>query len=305
MRFAEGDFEGALQAFRRVGERPAPPDVAQEARLWEGEALVQLRRYDEARRAWEAAAADRSSALAPQALYRLGWLHLELRRPEAAVRSFRALLEGWPGHPIEADATFGMGRALTELSRYTEAAPFLAAFTTRYPAHERAPEARELLGLAARRTAEASVRGEDRTPVARDAAAAPQDPAPAEDPVAPPEPRSEDDRLESVPIPIDSTDPRFSHYVGELRRRIAARWRYPREAARRNIQGQLEVEFAVAKDGRLQHVTVRRSSGVEMLDRHAVMAIEAAAPFPAVPDQVSSVGIPVVAVFTYAIEAGR
>jgi TonB family protein len=146
-RFADGDFEGALQAFRRVGEPAAPFDIAQEARLWEGDALVQLRRYDEARRAWEAAAAERSSALTPQALYRLGWLHLELRRPEA--------------------------------------------------------------------------------------------------------------------------------------------------------------EFAVAKDGRLRQVTVRRSSGVEILDRHAVMAVEAAAPFPAVPDQVSGVGIPVVAVFTYVIESGR
>ncbi len=72
-----------------------------------------------------------------------------------------------------------------------------------------------------------------------------------------------------------------------------------------NVQGQVEMEFAVAKDGRLRQVTVRRSSGVEILDRHAVMAVEAAAPFPAVPDQVSGVGIPAVAVFTYAIEAGR
>src|SRR5207247_11197860 len=57
------------------------------------------------------------------------------------------LLETWPENTLAADATFAIARTLAELGRYDEAVPFLAAFTTRYPRHEHAADARYLLKL--------------------------------------------------------------------------------------------------------------------------------------------------------------
>jgi periplasmic protein TonB len=108
--------------------------------------------------------------------------------------------------------------------------------------------------------------------------------------------------IEGEPVPLDTKDPKFSDYFERLRRAIKEKWSYPREAADKNIGGQLVLEFGIAKDGQLRFIELRRSSGVVVLDDYAVNAVKLASPFPPIPDEMSRTGIPVVAVFNYIIE---
>ena len=107
--------------------------------------------------------------------------------------------------------------------------------------------------------------------------------------------------IEGEPIPLDTRDPRFSDYFDQLRRAIKDKWSYPREAADKNIGGQLMLEFGIAKDGELRFIELRRSSGVAVLDDYAMNAVKLASPFPRVPDEMSRGGIPVLAVFNYIV----
>jgi TonB family protein len=108
--------------------------------------------------------------------------------------------------------------------------------------------------------------------------------------------------VEGEPVPLDSKDPRYSDYLKQLRRQIQDKWAYPREAAERDLQGQLIVEIGIAKDGRLAYLDLRRSSGVRVLDVYAMNAVRLAQPFPPVPDRISLTGFPVTVVFNYILE---
>jgi protein TonB len=107
--------------------------------------------------------------------------------------------------------------------------------------------------------------------------------------------------IEGEPIPLDTKDPRYTDYFERIRRQIRANWIYPREAGERGIGGQLVIEFVIAKDGHLQAIELRRSSGVEILDRFALNAVKLAQPFPRVPDTVAKAALPIAGIFTYQI----
>ncbi len=146
-RLTEGDLEAALDGFRRARKLTPPPGRSQEARYWEAETLMRLKRYPEARTAYEAVSrGDASSPFAPDAALGLGWLELEVKRYESAIRSFQTLIERWPDHPLAADGAFALGRMLVDIKRYEEAVPVLAGYTSRYPSHEHAADGRYLLG---------------------------------------------------------------------------------------------------------------------------------------------------------------
>src|SRR5207245_5231319 len=108
--------------------------------------------------------------------------------------------------------------------------------------------------------------------------------------------------IEGEPIPLDTKDPRFGDYFERLRRAIQGKWLYPREAAEKNIGGQLVLEFGIARDGQLRFIELRRSSGVAVLDDYAINAVKLASPFPPIPDGIGRSGIPVVAGVDYITE---
>lgn len=147
-RLATGDTESALEAFRRLEKLP-PAGAQPEVKFWQGEALLRLRRFAEARTAYEAVVKmDVASPSAPDAFYGLGLAELELRRPEAAVAAFRELLNGWPDHALAPNATFYLARTLAEQKRFNDALPLLTAFPTKYKGHKLVPDAQYLLGWA-------------------------------------------------------------------------------------------------------------------------------------------------------------
>jgi protein TonB len=110
--------------------------------------------------------------------------------------------------------------------------------------------------------------------------------------------------VEGAPIPLDTPEPRFQDYMNKVREKIRANWIYPREAGDRNIEGQLLIEFHIAKDGKLEFIELRDSSGVRILDDYAMTAVKLAQPFPPVPDELAKATLPISAQFRYQIVSG-
>ena len=61
---------------------------------------------------------------------------------------------------------------------------------------------------------------------------------------------------------------------------------YPEEARRRNISGQLVLDVALNPDGKINQITIRRSSGYKVLDDAAIRIVELAAPYAPFPDAI-------------------
>ncbi len=147
-RFALGDTESALEAFRRAQAAISPAE-ALEAKFWEAETLFRLRRFPEARAAYDAVVkTDAAAPRAPEALYGLAWSDLELGRPETAIAELRELLARWPDHALVPSATLHLARTLAEQKRFGDALPLLEGFATKYPNHKQLPDAQYLLGWA-------------------------------------------------------------------------------------------------------------------------------------------------------------
>jgi TonB family protein len=107
--------------------------------------------------------------------------------------------------------------------------------------------------------------------------------------------------IEGEAIPLDTPEPKFQDYFNQIRERIKSKWIYPYEASSRGIEGELQIEFGIAKGGELQFIEKRRSSGVEILDDYAMRAVQLASPFPPVPDAISKGGLPINGSFRYHI----
>ncbi|MBI5408564.1 MAG: energy transducer TonB, partial [Nitrospirae bacterium] len=68
-------------------------------------------------------------------------------------------------------------------------------------------------------------------------------------------------------------------YMRMLKEKIEGIWRYPKEAARLGISGDLFIKFSIKKDGELGEVELLRTSGHKELDEAAVKALKDAEPF--------------------------
>jgi TolA-binding protein len=148
-RLALGEAALALEDFRRAQSFTPRPGRPQEAKFWEAEALFRLKRYADARAAYDTVVrTDAASPFAPDALYGYAWTELESRRAEPAVTAFREFLATWPQHELAPSVTFYLARSLADLKRYGEVVTLLAPFATRYPRHKLGPDAQYLLGAA-------------------------------------------------------------------------------------------------------------------------------------------------------------
>jgi protein TonB len=110
--------------------------------------------------------------------------------------------------------------------------------------------------------------------------------------------------VDGEPIPLDTPEPRFQDYFNQVRDRIKAKWVYPRQAGERNIEGELLIEFHIAKDGRLEFIELRHSSGTQILDDAALTAVKLAQPFPPVPDDIAKRSLAINGQFKYQIVSG-
>jgi protein TonB len=110
--------------------------------------------------------------------------------------------------------------------------------------------------------------------------------------------------VEGNPIPLDTPEPKYQDYFNKIRERIKANWIYPRQAGDRGIEGELLIEFHIAKDGRLSHIELRHSSGTTILDDAALTAVKLAQPFPPVPDDIAKQTLAINGQFKYQIVSG-
>ncbi|HEX9821606.1 MAG TPA: tetratricopeptide repeat protein [Methylomirabilota bacterium] len=141
--------QAALDAFTRALGVPPPPADVLEAKFWQAEAFFRLKRFAEARAAYdEVLRTDAASPLAADALYGFAWCELQLQRPEPAVTAFRDFLTTWPEHALAPTATLQAARALIELNRVGEALPLLTPFSGKYPDSKLIPDVQYLVGWA-------------------------------------------------------------------------------------------------------------------------------------------------------------
>ena len=110
--------------------------------------------------------------------------------------------------------------------------------------------------------------------------------------------------VEGEPIPLDTPEPKYQDYFNKVRERIKSKWVYPRLAGDRGIEGELLIEFHIAKDGRLEFIELRHSSGTAILDDAALTAVKLAQPFPPVPDDIAKRTLAINGQFRYQIVSG-
>jgi TonB family protein len=113
-------------------------------------------------------------------------------------------------------------------------------------------------------------------------------------------------------IPLDSEDPRYRPYLEQVKKKIKDQWSYPclkQEGPPPSCEykaTELEVEFGILRDGRVQFVEVMRQSDYAIYNEYAVNAINRASPFPPVPPEMmatrpGSTGVPIRARFIYIV----
>src|SRR5262245_5005920 len=103
------------------------------------------------------------------------------------------------------------------------------------------------------------------------------------------------------PIPLDTPDPNYREYMDKVKQRIYSKWGYPYEAQSRGLQGKLTIEFHIAKDGHLQFIQLRSTSGEEILDTVALTAVKLGSLYPPLPDAMQRDVLPVVGIFVYTL----
>jgi protein TonB len=88
-------------------------------------------------------------------------------------------------------------------------------------------------------------------------------------------------------------------YRKQLAELFARRQEYPRLAAMRGWEGEVRLRLRVARKGNLLAVVLDRSSGHDVLDRHALAMIEDMASLPALPGALAQEEIQVVVPIQY------
>jgi len=88
-------------------------------------------------------------------------------------------------------------------------------------------------------------------------------------------------------------------YMRMLKDKIESIWKYPEEAARRGISGDLYVTFYIQRDGKLGEVKLVRTSGFRELDEAAVKALRDAEPFWPLPEDLEKDALEIKGHFIY------
>ena len=85
--------------------------------------------------------------------------------------------------------------------------------------------------------------------------------------------------------PLNAPEVQYISYFASIKRKIELVWQYPYEAATAGIQGELTLDFVIARSGKVASIELIRSSGSKILDDEAIRSIRKAAPFDPIPTQ--------------------
>ncbi len=91
-------------------------------------------------------------------------------------------------------------------------------------------------------------------------------------------------------ISANTREYRYAAYMEAWRAKVEriGNLNYPEEARERNLSGSLLLDVALTPDGAVQSITVRRSSGLPVLDDAAVRIVELASPFAPFPPDIAA-----------------
>ena len=109
----------------------------------------------------------------------------------------------------------------------------------------------------------------------------------------------EGDRLD-----MNTTSFRYISYFTGMRKAIELVWIYPREALERGLQGEVQLEIVIEKDGQVSRIRVLHSSGFVVLDENMVKTIKEASPFAPLPKSWNKERILVTGAFHYILAYG-
>jgi len=119
-------------------------------------------------------------------------------------------------------------------------------------------------------------------------------------PTPPKEPSHAQQREATVSLDrMSDSDVQYRSYLGHLRSKISAVWEYPPSARDKGLNGVVTVRFTIARNGRLQALTVKNKSPYQLLDDEALRTIRAAAPFLPFPSEFNIETLHVLASFEY------
>jgi protein TonB len=99
--------------------------------------------------------------------------------------------------------------------------------------------------------------------------------------------------------PLNAPEVQYISYFASIKRKIELVWQYPYEAAVAGIQGELVLDFVIARSGAVNSVELVRSSGSKILDDEAIRSIRKAAPFDPIPAQYKIANLQIRGRFVY------
>ncbi|MBC7533656.1 MAG: energy transducer TonB [Oligoflexus sp.] len=102
-------------------------------------------------------------------------------------------------------------------------------------------------------------------------------------------------------IDMNTTNFRFIGYFTSIRKAFELVWVYPAEAVRRGLQGEVHVEFTIAKDGKVTRIKVVETSGHKILDDAVVEGLKLASPFGPLPPGYTKEHLTIVGSFRYVL----
>jgi TonB family protein len=286
------------EALALLREAMAIDPTSARTRTIMGALFLRQGRLEEAAREFDAA--KRIDFREVEARTELGFVLLRLGREEEALVELRDVLRIERRAPR---AFVGVGMILARRERTGEA---ITAFQnaiqvdpTHGPAYLRLAEALDRIGrpVEAWSAAEqAHDRGEDVAPAFWKQLT---EQLPSVPPLPPPCAEAS-----GAPVDLDNPEPALRGYIARVRERVRAHVVYPRGAGERGIAGELQVEFRIGREGRIECVALRRSSGSELLDRYVLSAVRLAQPFTVLPAHVPPPSLPVSGTFHFRIGEG-
>jgi len=85
-------------------------------------------------------------------------------------------------------------------------------------------------------------------------------------------------------LTFNTAEFRHRGYMRLLKEKIESVWKYPKEAAKLGISGDLYIKFAIRRDGTLDKIELIRTSGYSNLDEAVTKALKKAEPYWPLPD---------------------
>ena len=105
--------------------------------------------------------------------------------------------------------------------------------------------------------------------------------------------------------PLNAPEIQYISYFAGIKRKIELVWQYPYEAQVGGIQGDLTIDFVIARNGALESVSLVDASGHKLLDEEALRSIRKAAPYDPIPPQYRIPNLQIRAHFIYEMHTLR